>query len=145
MDFTLNFAWKWIINFSHKYSFLISAWTFSRWDTRSIQSCSNVFDIIQPCQQALAICEYCMGTMQLDYMGCYEWERRRPANLTRYTCFWFRVIGLVLAGTRSRKEQMCEAGPPDPLPCSIRNSLKKTPPSICSAAQCVKFSVPFHS
>ncbi len=38
-------------------------------------------------------------------------------------------------GTKSGKVRVCEAGPPDPLPPSVRNSLKKTPPSIRSAAQ----------
>ncbi len=34
--------------------------------------------------------------------------------------------------TRSGKVRMCEAGPPDPLHPSIRNSLRKTPPPFAA-------------
>ncbi len=37
--------------------------------------------------------------------------------------------------TRYGKVRVCEAGPLDPLPPSVRNSLKKTPPSIRSAVR----------
>ncbi len=42
-------------------------------------------------------------------------------------------VRIIPGGTRSGNVQVCEAGPPDPLPPSIRNSLKKTNSSIRSA------------
>ena len=50
-------------------------------------------------------------------------------------------------GTRSGKQRRCEAGPPDPLPPSIRSSFfeKDTPFHSQHGATYVKFLVPCHS
>ncbi len=48
-------------------------------------------------------------------------------------------------GTRSGKVRVCEAGPPDPLPPSIRTSLKKTPLPFAARRDMYAISGPFQS